>query len=441
MGIYADQIKEYFNNFNDFKQVSSVEPINKGGQASVVSLTFINGGYNANAVLKTSLRPEDVNYNIPDSLFYEGLVGLAVNIFGKCFPCFVETYGLYKYNTYPEYPDTGNQTNSIQRMLQSGDLTPLGPKYAIDEYIVFNYPTLITVMTQHLKNALEIRNKIDDENFVKEELLYVLYQIYMPLAMLTKHFTHYDLHDENVLLYEPVKDKYIEYNYHIFDSNGTGTELKVVKFKSRYITKIIDYGRSYFNTNDIPNNPQLAYPDSNMLYTTLKCNKSQYGRCIEAGFTYLAIEGDDIPTNSYRCSRKPNVSHDLYLLYMFRQYFNDPKSEFNKKKSWLTKLTKHFNVVVQGLFSFLNKIKYGAYRQTQHNPYALVYSGTKENNRSGGKDNVINNVTDAYNELEKMVTNEQFKKLNDEAYGTLTKLGDLHIYSNWQPMEYIPAKR
>ena len=39
-----------------------------------------------------------------------------------------------------------------------------------------------------------------------------------------------------------------------------------------------------------------------------------------------------------------------------------------------------------------------------------------------------------------MVTNEQFKQLNDKAYENLTKLGDLHIYSNWQPMEYIPAK-
>jgi hypothetical protein len=337
-------------------------------------------------------------------------------------------------------------------MLSSNNLTKLDPTTAINnnENVLY-YPDRITVMIQHLKDALEIRSKIDDENFVKEELLYVLYQIYMPLAMLTKHFTHYDLHDENVLLYEPVKNKYIEYNYHIFDSNGR-TELKVVKFKSRYITKIIDYGRSYFNTNDIPNNlntndipnnPQLAYPDSNMVYETLKCNTIHKQQCIVAGFTYLTSGTN--ADSSYRCSRIPNMSHDLYLLYMFRQYFNDPKSEFNKKKSLITKLTKHFNVDVPGLLGFLDKIQYGVgvrlnntkRQQLNKNPYAPVYSGTIENNQPGGK--TINNVTDAYNELEKMVTNEQFKRLNDDAYRTLTKLGDLHIYSNWQPMKYIPA--
>jgi hypothetical protein len=57
--------------------------------------------------------------------------------------------------------------------------------------------------------------------------------------MLSQVFTHYDLHYENVMLYEPVKGKHIEYNYHYPDHTVT--------FNSKYIVKIIDSGRSFYN--------------------------------------------------------------------------------------------------------------------------------------------------------------------------------------------------
>lgn len=59
----------------------------------------------------------------------------------------------------------------------------------------------------------------------------------MPLATLANTFTHYDLHPSNVLLCEPVLGKY--YKYILNDRT-------VVEFKSKYIVKIIDYGRSFF---------------------------------------------------------------------------------------------------------------------------------------------------------------------------------------------------
>ena len=36
----------------------------------------------------------------------------------------------------------------------------------------------------------------------------------MPLSIIKNNFTHYDLHYENVFLYEPLKNKYIEYHYY-----------------------------------------------------------------------------------------------------------------------------------------------------------------------------------------------------------------------------------
>ena len=45
----------------------------------------------------------------------------------------------------------------------------------------------------------------------------------MPLATLSDVFTHYDLHLDNILLYEPIKNGYITYNYHL--NSG-----KIIKF-------------------------------------------------------------------------------------------------------------------------------------------------------------------------------------------------------------------
>jgi hypothetical protein len=80
--------------------------------------------------------------------------------------------------------------------------------------------------------------KID--GFIDNDLINVLYQIYMPLSTIANEFTHYDLHKGNVVIYEPKKGYYIDYTYILNDETK-------VEFKSRYIAKIIDYGRSFFD--------------------------------------------------------------------------------------------------------------------------------------------------------------------------------------------------
>ena len=56
-------------------------------------------------------------------------------------------------------------------------------------------------------------------------------------------FTHYDLHLDNILVFEPYLEKYIEFKY-------TLPSGKIITFKSKYVCKIIDYGRCYFNDKD-----------------------------------------------------------------------------------------------------------------------------------------------------------------------------------------------
>jgi hypothetical protein len=95
--------------------------------------------------------------------------------------------------------------------------------------------TNYAVLIQHLKGVNTLANIIKAKSFMQNDLVYILFQLYMTLSTISNEFTHNDLHWSNVLLYEPVENSYIEYNYHI--------KKKLITFKSKYIAKIIDYGR------------------------------------------------------------------------------------------------------------------------------------------------------------------------------------------------------
>ena len=71
----------------------------------------------------------------------------------------------------------------------------------------------------------------------------------------------------------------------------------------------------------------------------------------------------------------------------------------------------------------------------------VVYNGkygTNENTMSG-LPNSINNVKDAYKEIERIITNFGVKANNNAIYAGLNKLGDLHIYDDNRPMRYEPV--
>jgi hypothetical protein len=74
----------------------------------------------------------------------------------------------------------------------------------------------------------------------------------------------------------------------------------------------------------------------------------------------------------------------------------------------------------------------------EKNPHDAIFHGTKENTTSGLPEK-INNVTDAYVELERLVMDPRTQYINDNTYEHLTKIGDLHVYDNGRPMKYIPT--
>ena len=423
-GTEADKIKKHFDNFDNFDLLS--KPAKQMGAVSVngfvKGLTYEKGGYVANAILKSSASIT------ADNLLYEGLVGKFLNKMGKQYPCFVETYGIYHYEpTDPAYTEMKTKKETDAVVLKVG-LTKIHAVHPVHLGMACENSRYMAVLIQNLNDAKTINELLSDNNFISADLLNVLYQVYMPLAMISHEFTHYDLHYNNVLLYEPVKGKYIHYHYHMTDY-VTGGPPTIVSFKCKYIAKVIDYGRCYFEDKE---NPSFT-GGSNKLYTEVCAQKKCTNCGKKQGFGWMEKPKlkKQLATNSFVCSQISNQSHDLRLLYMIG-------CELKRRM----KTTVPHNSIVR----VLDKINYGVgitldkdQKDTlKKNPNNWIYYGTQETLASG-LPRRVNNVTDAYSEIERLVIDSWSQTSNDIYYTGLAKLGDLHIYDDGRPMRYVPA--
>jgi len=403
-GTNAAAIRKHFDNFDNFNLLS--KPAERIGAVSangfVKELTYVHRGYTANAVLKSSAE-----YN-SDNLLYEALVGFFLNKMSMIYPTFLETYGLYGYNADGlAYNACKNDKLTDPTVLSVG-LTKLaqnakevGP-FSVKASCLS--PTSMAVLIQHLKAAKTLHEKCADQLFVTKDLLYVLYQVYMTLSSMSDVFTHYDLHRDNVLVYEPVKGSHIEYHYHLQDGKET-------VFRSKYIAKIIDYGRCYFKDEHSISN----FSESKRFYDNLVC-KDCKPRCgAGRGYGWMEYKANRMKRASYISSQRLNPSHDLRLLY----------SIGNKVKGMDPKLQ-----------TLMGRVVYG-----RGVAKGLEMYGTEPRTDSGYPMR-IHNVGDAFAYLDELVNYTESEVANDINYKGSTKLGELHIYGDGKtPMRWIPSKK
>ena len=269
---YKLVIKEgIFANFRDLSMID-VERIQRIGQDSVngfvLRLPFVaNHRKNtAYAILKSIRKPD------ADNLWYEYVVGtFFINPLLPVFPCFCETYDLYRYKgnaafgtTFLFAQDPANHPKpDLPNLLELSSHYINYTNACIDEHHH-------CVMLQYFENVTDLLSLFYYYRDHPEETNYFLgntclYQIYFVLAELQEIFNHNDLHLGNVLLYEPYKgqNKYILMRY----VRGN----RMVTFKTKYIAKIIDYGQAYFyrdvnmNTNVLLNQVCTMKPDCHTL--------------------------------------------------------------------------------------------------------------------------------------------------------------------------------
>lgn len=387
-GLEGENIKKFFKSFITGEYV--IPPIIRIGKPSVNGfinlITYEREEYKANTILKSTMNVKS------DNLFYEYSVGQFINKCNKIFPCFLETYGLFKYNTEEDWNYVKNNDKIDSNILQN-NLTYIPLPNIVESCKNAKYLALLMQYINNSKTLFEIMTDKTNDIF-KYDLLYVLFQIYMPLSSIADNFTHYDLHINNVLIYEPMKDKYIQYYYHSTDEEM----YPVTEFKSRYLAKIIDYGRAYFSDKTL---------DSTKIYNEVCATQECGGSACGVDFGYkLLLPERYAGSMHYISSQKKNISSDLRLLHIIK------KSNYPLLLE-LKEMLKDLN--------FENE-------QTDF--------GTKE--KAHFDSEKINNVHDAYEGLSYLVHLEKLKKMNDLRYAKLEKIGDLHIYEDGRPMVFKP---
>ena len=385
--------------------------------------------FTAYAILKSNLNRK------ADNLLYEYMVGLYINTLNKRFPCFLETYGYYTYNNV----DRKNlwemlQTNverlssnkELRQTLLKNNMTLHPLEYtdvANDEKMNVIYINACTkegrdqkrqsILIQYFDNVITFGSFLRNANkynhiyneytlpFSIDEIaitITILFQVYFTLAQLKDNFTHYDLHTENVLLYIPNDKKYIEYHYH--DISGGN----ITTFKSKYMVKIIDYGRCFFKD------------DVNKFGTEdidFAINK-EYDYCHNAGFWPVLYHNDaqiknDDRINPIIISRSVrNSSIDLLLLHQLKKLFR-------------------FLYYDKELGDLLSSVQFDGINN--------VYTSVPDPITVERNPRMIYTVNAAYDRIKQQVNRTSINNMNH--YAKMIKLGDLHIYTDGREMEYI----
>jgi hypothetical protein len=457
--------------------VDKSEKIRKlGGDSAngfIFEIPLVKDGYKVYTVLKNARNAD------ADNLFYEGLVGLYVNKKNYIFPCFVETYGIYMWNTLDAHQNAVKYSQGLSTNPPA--LDKLSNQSKLFSYKTFFENSLFAfqtcdfaqagaVLVQHIHKARSI------DGFVKEfkgnkafctfHLPQYLYQVYAPLGMLSNEFNHYDLHTDNVVLYRlgneqanrdrnreievggvPNNGQYITMKYHYPDR-------EVVSFNTFDIAKIIDYGRSYFSDTDDKNKKTYSsHTYHQFLRSAIEANddkrktknlpsdreEGDYTKRECHNLSYHELEDEGMyGSYHYICSNKRNKSHDLRLVSIIRKQllneYRDKDNDKDPKKKWVATYfdadADEGKLVKKMLEALYYKDEYRVNRGQKDYGYGtpevdgLTYNGldTLESEAS------IQNVEDMHLALKDLLKTEYFQQMNTELFKTYQKIGEMNIY-------------
>jgi hypothetical protein len=385
-GREVEKINFIFDNFKNFNFASSnaqrVGAVSANG--FVFQIEYKNDEYNSNALLKSSINKTS------DNLYYEYLVGIHfLNNVNTIFPCFTQTYHILR-----------NNSDELKLAMQKNKLIPIKDIEQNFSFYNKNDPIdtsescvnadKLSILVQYIRNPINFSKFLVDafnSDFYLNDLTQIMYQVYGPLSILSKVYTHYDLHQENVLLYKLQDKTYITMNY-VYKH-------KTVSFNTNFVSKIIDYGRSYFYTDKTINSRKIL----EQICAEKACMQGSEKCGISMGFGWmeLPISKEEYKASHYICSSIPNKSHDLRLATFVKDKicYKSPYSE-------------------SPLALILEKLNYeGEY-------------GTGPANSTNF--NSIHNVNDLALDLSILIKKNDFGELNKKKHADDACIGILNIY-------------
>ena len=362
---------------------------------NITKIEKLSSSTGANSFVYKILRQNDINNSIvtflktpkrvkgrenTDSLLYEYFVGDHLNSFTRT-PNLVKTVNLL----YIENNDYFTEINTL------GALTVPIIKESFDPInqkpinFFFNKLESIILETMYANNSINLLSKLQKNNngvydlkFYETDLWKILLQLFAFLHIHQYVFTHYDLHLNNIMLIQ-IPNKKMKFVY--------GKEpYHAISFESKYLVKIIDYGRVYLRQH------------TDMFRDIMKVSNVKN---LQA-FSFLINQRNRKNYETYRyryiTSYKRNKSYDLQSLVYIRELYNHRKSVNNDETALRIKT------------NFLNKVQYYHDQKQFH--------GTPELEDS--LDNTkINTVEDAYIELKNTILPVLDRKINDTRFQLL----------------------
>ena len=314
-GLETDRLATFFQ-FPGFEYVIGMRQIAHGYNGFVNELIYEKRGYKINTILKTPLN----NSIEIDNMYYEGYIGFKyINKFAMQFPCFLKTLGIYQYLYKPDFLDINTIANDdpntyvdlIKQLRDGAILTPIIIKPGEEYNAAFscinrrNFALLIEYVDRPIKFYHFFSRIVSTAADVFCELPQIFFQIYAVLATLAdkRLFTHYDLHDENILLYPIPNGRTITMTY----TNAVGGN--TITFNTRYVVKIVDYGRCFV-------------PESAAIRKKICVERACAPNC-GADYGYIKILSDKSANeqNKYIHSATFNQSIDLKVVSKQRPWF------------------------------------------------------------------------------------------------------------------------
>jgi hypothetical protein len=392
-GTQSNDIRELFDEFKIPSKLINEYEIKQIGEKSnngvIYRLKYQINDYYANTIVKNANRHE------ADNLFYEAIVGWYINTKTQFFPCFVETYDLYK-NENIRDPNTNSfddfNIDLLQPIVNEEHSEINKKKTPLVEEDFYNKITKahklvesckesdkFSLNIQYLENVESIHNTVLRDIKTRKQIDYdiinYLYQVYAPLSMLADEFTHYDLHSKNVLIYKISPDKYTKMIYYYPDDSK-------IEFNTIGISKIIDYGRCFFKYNDTIDSKQFIETLEKQLqeHNQTATEPSEYLSSVHCGYNSFRKF-----KQSYIDSSVRNISHDLRLVtninkiykhYKFKEFVRNvvydtthgtPEiSSFNYKKGDKVYNVNDVHQLLKEAFSLENIQKTSKEMETTH---------------------------------------------------------------------------
>ena len=489
-----EKTKKYFD-FNLVKKPLQV--ISSGANAVVHLVEFEKDDYKEKAVLKST---KDVR---GDNLLYEYMVGQYINKQCSRFPCFIETYDWLKYKDAPKDAPGDESSNilitdlekskdvlkslkdSVQKCTDNKqEIEKKRDCSEIEKLFGLSCSANLAIMIEYIE-GVPLEKMLRKHDFIQNDLIHILYQIYMPLATLASEFTHYDLHIGNVLIYKLKEDKYIDYEYN-FNHD-------IVKFKCRYIAKIIDYGRAFFDDSSVYSSVGSSQSIKKMVCSADLCNPANDNNKLiklAAARRKQGIIDDDIFreifnqilndtynkifnkifVSNVQAGMKEEDAHAYAYAYArdrardrarartydviaslneqncgnnYGYHFDDIREYyFPIQKNISHDLLLIYRIKVRlietnirydlyKIVELFNKVNYGKEKEIEmeNKEFPMqrkVEYSTEEKEKSGLKEGKINNVRDACIDLKRIIRDEETN--NNSHYETSKSLGTLKIY-------------